>query len=96
MMVSQWYLWVEPHQLFRQFTIYVEETKSAITLYQHVIQTLEHVTIAIMVMTEGGFIKHVGNTAMCVELMDCVFLEEVCYDIQKSGGNQNFLFFKLL
>ena len=74
----------------------VKETQSAITLYQHVIQTLEHVTIAIMVMTEGGFIKHAGSTAMCVELMDCVFLEEVCYDIQKSGRNQNFLFFKLL
>ena len=74
MMVSQWYLWVEPHQLFRQFTIYVEETKSAITLYQHVIQTLEHVTIAIMVMTEDGFIKCAGITAMCVELMDCVFV----------------------
>ena len=61
----------------------VEETQSAITLYQHVIQTLEHVTIAIKVMTEDGFIKHVGITAMCVELMDCVFLEEVCYDIKK-------------
>ena len=34
-------------------------------------------------MTEDGFIKHVGITAMCVELMDCVFLEEVCYDIKK-------------
>ena len=40
-------------------------------------------------MTEDGFIKHVGITAMCVELMDCVFLEEVCYDIKKSGrGNK--------
>ena len=34
-------------------------------------------------MTEDGFIKHVGITAMCVELMDCVFLEEVSYDIKK-------------
>ena len=55
----------------------VEETKSALNLHQHVIQTLEHVTIAIMVMTEDGFIKCAGITAMCVELMDCVFLEEV-------------------
>ena len=55
----------------------VEETKSALNLHQHVIQTLENVTIAIMVMTEDGCIKCVGITAMCVELMDCVFLEEV-------------------
>ena len=69
---------------------FAEETQNAITLYQHVIQTLENVTIAIKVMTEDGFIKHVGNTAMCVELMDCVFLEQVCYDIQKWGrGNGN-------
>ena len=53
------------------------------------IQTLVNVTIAIMVMTEDGFIKHVGIIAMCVEMMDCVFLEEVCYDIIKSGrGNK--------
>ena len=40
-------------------------------------------------MTEDGFIKHVGIIAMCVEMMDCVFLEEVCYDIIKSGrGNK--------
>ena len=77
MMVSQWYLWVVPHHLFHQFTITVAETKSAITLHQHVIQTLEHVTIAIMIMTEDGFIKCAGITALCVELMDCVFLEEV-------------------
>ena len=63
----------------------VEVTKSALILHQHVIQTLENVTIAIMVMTEGGFIKHAGSTAMCVELMDCVFLKEVCYDILKWG-----------
>ena len=69
---------------------FAEETQNAITLYQHVIQTLENVTIAIKVMTEDGFIKHAGNTAMCVELMDCVFLEQVCYDIQKWGrGNGN-------